>query len=117
MKSTSEYLYVEVWNAKPEWLGLAQDERQQFMSRVDDWLNTVIQPGSREVYGTCVNDGDTTPRAPYTYVVVWKLKDRSHVKAIADGTASVGWYQYFDQANLGGDKLTADELVDRIMAL
>jgi hypothetical protein len=28
------YMYVEKWNAKPTWLALSLEERQQFMAKV-----------------------------------------------------------------------------------
>ena len=111
------YLYIEMWNAKPEWLGLPTQERETFMANVDKWLASVMDPKTRDVYGSCVNDGDTAPRAAFTYLVVWKLKDKSYVKTIADGTSNVGWYKYFDQVNIGGKFMTADQLVGAIMGL
>jgi hypothetical protein len=111
------YLYVEMWNAKPEWLGLSDDERKTFMKDVDDWLGSVMDPDTCSVYGACVNDGDTAPRADYAYLVVWSLKDKSHVRTVADGTSRVGWYKYFDQVNIGGEKITPDDLVAALMTL
>ena len=64
-----------------------------------------------------MNDGDTAPRAGYTYLVVWKLKDKSSVKAIADGTAAVGFYDYFSQVNIGGQQVGPDELVAALLSL
>lgn len=116
MTNPPGYLYIEMWNAKPDWLGLPQAEREAFMAAVDKWLATVISADCA-VYGCCVNDGDTAPRAAYTYLVVWKLKDKSYVKTVTDGTSAVGWYRYFDQVNIGGDSKTADELVGAIMGL
>ena len=110
------YLYVEMWNAKPAWLGLAQPAREAFMKKVDDFLGTIIGQ-DRQVYGCCVNDGDTAPRAGYTYLVVWKLKDKAAVKAIADGTAAVGFYDYFSQVNIGGEQVGPDELVAALLSL
>ena len=110
------YLYVEMWNAKSAWLGLPQKDREAFMQKVDEFLGTIMGD-DREVYGCCVNDGDTMPRADYAYLVVWKLKDKSAVKAIADGTAAVGFYEYFDQVNIGGEQKTPDELVAALMTL
>jgi len=111
------YLYIEMWNAKPEWLGLSDNERQAFMKNVDEFLRTVMDPEKCSVYGACVNDGDTAPRADYAYLVVWTLKDKSYVKSIADGTSRVGWYEYFDQVNIGGNKISADDLVGALMTL
>lgn len=111
------YLYVEMWNAKPDWLGLSDKKRQAFMAGVDKWLGSVMDPDTCSVYGCCVNDGDTAPRADFTYLVVWKLKDKSYVRTIADGTSRVGWYKYFDQVNLGGTFMSADQLVGAIMTL
>ena len=63
------------------------------------------------------HDGDTAPRAGYTYLVVWKLKDKASVKAIADGTAAVGFYDYFSQVNIGGEQVGPDELVAALLSL
>jgi hypothetical protein len=111
------YLYIEMWNAKPAWLALDEQKRGAFMEKVGAFLGSVEDPENCSVYGTCVNDGDTVPRAQYNYLVVWKLKDKSFVKPIADGTAAVGWYEYFDQVNVGGDMLDADALVGSLIKL
>lgn len=110
------YLYVEMWNAKPTWLGLPLKQREEFIDKVDAFLKTIMGP-DRDVYGCCVNDGDTMPRAGYAFLVVWKLKDKSCVQAIADGTAAVGFYDYFDQVNIGGNQITSDDLVGALMSL
>ena len=111
------YLYVEMWNAKPAWLALDKGAREAFMGKVDTFLKTVEDPENCTVYATCINDGDIAPRENYNYLVVWKLKDKSYVKPIADGTAKVGWYEYFDQVNVGGESLSSDDLVGSLIAL
>ncbi|MDX1554708.1 MAG: DUF6616 family protein [Xanthomonadales bacterium] len=110
------YLYVEMWNAKPSWLGLSDEERNAFMNNVNQFLDSLMSDDCK-VYGACVNDGDTAPRAEYAYLVVWALKDKSYVRPIADGTSKVGWYKYFDQVNIGGDQIGAEQLVGALMAL
>jgi hypothetical protein len=108
---TVEYVYVELWNAKPAWLALDRADRAAFMEKIGAFLETIEKPGVCEVDSCCVNEGDTARRIPYSFVVIWKMTDKSHVKAIANGTARTGWYEYFDQVNAGGQALTADALI------
>ena len=110
------YLYVEMWNAKSEWLALDAAGRQAFMTKVDDLLNSLIGPDLK-ILGCALNDADMSPRADYRYVAVWQMSDKSQVSKVADGTARIGWYQYFDQVNMGGDLVGADDLVKEMMGL
>jgi hypothetical protein len=109
------YLYVELWNPKPSWLSLSAEDRHMFMGKVDKFLQGLGPEYT--ISGTCINDGDTTPRAGYSFAVVWMLNDKSQVKSVANGTAAVGWYEYFDQVNVGGDCQTPDQLVTAMIEL
>ena len=111
------YLYVEMWNARPSWMALPEEDRAAFMQKIGAFLDTIEKPGVCEVDTCCVNAGDTAMRVPYSYVVVWKMADASHVKAISDGTARMGFYDYFDQVNAGGVAKDAEALIGDLMAI
>ena len=110
------YLYVEMWNAKHEWLSLDKAARQSFMnkgkraSRIPYWTGF-------EITACALNDGDTTPRADFRYIAVWSMKDKSQVARVADGTARIGWYKYFNQVNIGGDAVGPEVLTNEMMGL
>jgi hypothetical protein len=111
------YLYVEMWNAKPAWMALDEGERRAFMQKIGEFLDKTEKPGVCYVDACCVNEGDTAMRVPYSYVVVWKMTDKAHVKAISDGTARMGWYDYFEQVNAGGMSKGADALIGDLIAI
>lgn len=110
------YLYVELWNAKHEWLCLDKAAREHFMKGVNDLLGSLIGPDCA-IHACTLNDGDTTPRADYRYICVWNLKDKSQVAKIADGTARVGWYRYFNQVNVGGEACSPEDLIGELMSI
>jgi hypothetical protein len=110
------YLYVEMWNAKHEWLMLDAASRQAFMDKVNNLLGSLMGPDIK-LAACALNDGDTTPRADFRYVAVWNLKDKAQVARIADGTARIGWYKYFSQVNMGGDAVGPEVLTAEMMGL
>jgi hypothetical protein len=110
------YLYIELWNAKASWLALGPDPRAAFMKKVDALLNELMSDDVKLI-GCTMNDGSTTPRLDYRYVAVWQMKDVTGTHKVADGTARIGWYEYFDQVNIGGDWVNADALVNEMMTL
>ncbi len=110
------YLYVELWNAKASWLALGPDDRAAFMKKVDGLLGELMSDDVKLI-GCTMNDGSTAPRLDYCYVAVWRMKDVTGTHKVADGTARIGWYEYFDQVNIGGDLVDADALVKEMMSL
>lgn len=110
------YLYVEMWNAKHEWLCLDLAGRQTFMDKVNALLGSLIGEDIK-LLACALNDGDTTPRADFRYIAVWNMKDKTQVARIADGTARIGWYKYFNQVNIGGDAVGPEALTGEMMTL
>jgi hypothetical protein len=110
------YLYVELWNAKHEWLGLDAAGRSAFIDKVNALLSSLEGPDLKLLACT-LNDGDTTPRVDYRYCAVWTMTDKSQVAKIANGTAGIGWYSYFDQVNIGGEQVGPDVLIGEMLSL
>lgn len=110
------YVYVELWNARPEWISLSEGDRKAFMGKVNGLLEELTR--SRLSLMACVlNDGDTTPRVNYRYLAVWQMTDKSDVARLANGTAGIGWYKYFDQVNGGGEMVEPTVLIEEILNL
>ena len=110
------YLYIELWNAKASWLGLDSDGRAALMAKVDEFLKEIMSDDVKLI-GTTMNDGSTVPRLDYRYIAVWQMKDVSGAHKVAEGTARIGWYEYFDQVNVGGEWVEADAMIAEMMAL
>ena len=45
------------------------------------------------------------------------MKDVTGTRKVADGTARIGWFEFFDQVNIGGDLVAVDALVKEMMSL
>ena len=107
---------VKLWNAKASWLALSPDDRAAFMKKVDGLLCELMSDDVKLI-GCTMNDGSTAPRLEYRYVAVWRMKDVTGTHKVADGTGLVGWCDYFDQVNIGGDWVDADAHVKEMMSL
>ncbi|OED36427.1 hypothetical protein AB833_27855 [Chromatiales bacterium (ex Bugula neritina AB1)] len=111
------YLYVEMWNAKPAWLALNAEQRADFMeNKVEPFMQSIVSADCAP-HGCCVNDGDSMPRAGYAFLVVWKVSSKEEAKKLANGTAGIGFYEYFDSVNIGGPQIDTDELKVRLRDL
>jgi hypothetical protein len=110
------YLYIELWNAKSSWLALDTTGRAAFMKKVDGLLKELMSDEVKLI-GCTLNDGSTAPRLDYRYVAVWQMKDISGTHKVADGTARIGWYEYFDQVNVGGEWIAADAMISEMMSI
>ncbi len=94
------YLYIETWNAKPEWLALSRDDRVAFIEDVKSLLGSLVSD-DLQLLGCVITDDDTPLHGGYQYVAVWNASDRAHVRKIEEGTHRIGWHDYFDQVNHG----------------
>ena len=110
------YLYIELWNAKSSWLALDATQRAAFMAKVDALLNELMSADIK-LLACAMNDGRTAPRLDYRYVAVWQMTDISGPQKVADGTARIGWYEYFDQVNVGGPWIDAGPMIAEMMSL
>ncbi len=61
------YLYVELWNARPEWLALSESERQNYIAQVGPGIRKLNEAGIKLV-GFASNDPDTPYRSDHRYL-------------------------------------------------
>ncbi len=101
------YLFVEKWKARPEWLALSQQEREEYVSKVGHAIKDLLKAGI-EIMGFALNDPDTPHRADYRYFSVWKLPDKELVQKFEQAIEQSGWYQYFEQTNARGEFVQPD---------
>lgn len=105
------HLYVELWNARPEWLALSIDERENYISKVGPGIKKLNEAGV-ELVGFALNDPDTPHRSDHRYLAVWKMPDgESQVNLLEETLEEAGWHEYFEQVNARG------ALVDPSVAL
>lgn len=110
------HIFVELWNARPEWLALSEEERGSYMQQVGAGMGELAKAGI-EVVCWAVNDPDTSHRCGYQYIAVWKMPDASAVKLFEETVEQAGWYNYFEQVNARGRLATPEDVIGHIMKL
>lgn len=60
-------LYVELWNARPAWLALSQQERGAYMAQLAPAIGQLLSAGI-EIVGWSLNDADTPHRSAHQYL-------------------------------------------------
>jgi hypothetical protein len=110
------HIFVELWNARPEWLALSEQERGNYMQEVGAGMEELARAGI-EVVCWAANDPDTAHRCGYAYLAVWKMPDEKAVKLFEETVERAGWYDHFDQVNARGTFSTPEEIIGRIMNL
>lgn len=108
------YLYVETWNAKPEWLALAPQQRQEFAAQVGELLGELISEDLK-LLGCAISDPDVDRHGGYSYVAVWQASDRAQTTRIEEGTARIGWHDYFEQVNHGSTLVGPEAVVGHMV--
>ncbi|MFJ9367388.1 haloalkane dehalogenase [Nocardia sp. NPDC101769] len=96
-----QQIFVELYNYRPEWRALDDEQRQTFVMGVMDAL-TGLQKQGVEVIGYGANDLETDRRAPYDFFCVYRVPDVDAQRKIEAEVAASGWYDYFDQVNVSG---------------
>lgn len=105
------HLYTELWNARPEWLALSEDERKDYIAQVGPGIQKLKEAGI-ELIGFALNDSDTPYRTNYRYLALWKMPEgKSQARLLEGILEDAGWHNYFEQVNARG------ELVDPQVAL
>jgi haloalkane dehalogenase len=95
------YMFVECWKARPEWLALGREARENYMSGLGMGVEALLKAGV-EIVSWSMNDTSITNRGPFDYFAVWKFPDREAAGRFEQMIHESGWYRYFDQVNLGG---------------
>ena len=110
------HIFVELWNARPEWLALSERERGNYMEQMGAGMGKLAKAGI-EVVCWAVNDRDTSHRCGYQYLAVWKMPDGKAVKLFEETVEQAGWYDYFEQVNARGRFSTPEEIIGHMMHL
>ncbi len=107
MAQTDEgYMLTELWNAKPSWLALSEEERRAFFEKkMHPFVASLVGQGA-ELLGCAINDNTGTERIGYRYMAVWKLPDKAFSDRLEAGAKELGFLDYFDQANCSGSIIT-----------
>jgi hypothetical protein len=108
-------IYVEQWKATPAWAELDAEQRGTFMQKVGPDLQGVLDKGA-QLLALGPADPATTHHGGTEYVAVWSFPSRELVEEFERGTEEAGWYDYFEQVNLGGEAVPFESLVEKLIA-
>jgi hypothetical protein len=110
------YLYIELWNARPAWLALSQQERGAYMAQLAPAIGQLLSVGI-EIVGWSLNDADTPYHSDYQYLAVWKIPDHSAVQLLETVVEQAGWHHYFEQVNARGLLQTPEPIIGHMIHL
>ena len=110
------HLYVELWKARPEWLTLSVEERQQYFEKVGGEIQKLTETGV-EIVGFAINDEETPYRCDYRYLAVWKMPRRAQVEMLERSVEQAGWHEYFEQVNARGELLPPPQALEDMASL
>lgn len=111
------YILTEIWNAKPSWLALNQEERKAFF---DEKINPLLMgeiEGGAEILGTAVNDNTGSERMDYQFMAVWKFPDKESSEKLEKAAKDAGFLKYFDQVNFSGNLIPPPALNEAMLKL
>lgn len=107
------HMYVELWNPKPSWRALSQDERKAYLKRIGKAKGTLLK--AKATMSLVVNDPKTPYRAPYQYASVWMLEDEEGIPQLQAWAKEVGWHDYFEQITSGGKLIPLEALSELLL--
>lgn len=110
------YLFVECWKARPEWKDLNKEARIAYMEELGRGMEELIKAGV-EIISWSMNDPDTSNRSPFDYFAAWKFPDKAFAKGFEQIIQQSGWYNYFDQVNLGGEMSDPSSSISHMISL
>jgi hypothetical protein len=93
---------TELYTAKPAWLALSSQERQQFFNAIGSAMPALSVLGVEPLTFGKV-DQSKLHSAAHTFFAVWRCPDDAALEALVGGVAQSGWHDYFDTINAGGE--------------
>ncbi|WP_086930250.1 DUF6616 family protein [Agarilytica rhodophyticola] len=117
MSTEHTQLYIELYNYKPAWFELTQEERENYVDIVSKAI-AEMETGDVNVIGFGYNDSNTDRRAKYDFFCVYTMPNTEFARAFEEQVKASGWYNYFDQVNISGpQKSYAVALADNAQQL
>lgn len=93
---------TELYAAKPAWLALSPQERQQFFNAIGFAMPALSALGVEPLALGKV-DQSKLHSATHPFFAVWRCPDDAALEALVGGIAQSGWHEYFDTINAGGE--------------
>lgn len=111
-----EYLYIQLWKVRTEWLALSEQERLDFVYQIGLVIKELLSQEANLV-GFSLNDFSTPHRMDYRYIAVWKLETETMVQRIDEAFEEAGWGEFFDFVNARGSSVPPQDLLRHMVKL
>lgn len=108
--------FIELWNAKPEWIALTKEERATYMQNVGGAIQGLLEQGVK-VLSWSKNDEATTKRTGYEYFAIWGFPSQEIAESFQQLVEGAGWYNYFEQVNAMGKEDSVENTIGELIAL
>lgn len=103
------HIYVELWNARPSWHALSEEERSAYIEKVGQNVQALAEKGIEPLYFG-VADEDVPLRADYRYLAIWRMPDEAAARELEDNVEQAGWHEYFEQVNARGRSVPPEQV-------
>lgn len=111
-----EFLYMQLWKVRTEWLALSEQERLDFVYQIGLVIKDLLGEGAALV-GFCLNDFNTPHRVDYRYTASWKVESEAMVDRIDRAFEEAGWGEYFEFVNARGKLVPPQDLLRHMVKL
>jgi hypothetical protein len=111
-----EYLYIQLWKVRTEWLALSEQERLDFVYQIGLVIKEMLGQGAVLV-GFALNDFETPDRLEYRYIATWKLESPQMAVSLHDAFEKAGWGEYFEVVNARGHVVPPQDLLRHMVKL
>lgn len=108
--------FIELWNAKPEWLALSTEDRAEYMQNVGKAIQGLTEKGTR-VLTWSENDQNTDRRCSYDFFAIWTFQSQDLANEFQQLVEGAGWYNYFEQVNAKGKENTVQDVIQKLVQL
>ncbi len=89
--SAPGYILTEIWNAKPAWYELSEEERTKFFTeKINPVLMSTLENGA-EILGTAVNNNSGPQRMDYQFMAAWKFPDKESSDQLEKAAKEAGF--------------------------
>jgi haloalkane dehalogenase len=103
-KRPVQQIFVEMFKYNDNWAGSTPEFRAEYIGQVQEVLSAngpVVGLGI-EIITYSFNESTAARRAPYDFFCVYRVPSEEVVRQLESMIEGSGWYEYFDQVNLGG---------------
>jgi len=108
--------FIEIWNAKPTWLALSQEERGAYMANIGPHIADLVAKGVK-ILTWSENDSNTSFRAGFDFFAIWSFPNQEIANDFQKLVEGAGWYNYFEQSNLMGAEDSAENVIGKLVQL